>query len=94
MAIRTGILLMINVLSLATVGTAQVETEKLIKSIYALKSYEYGDTGGADTLHIEPGSSRENAWLGDLFLLGLLRTCPAEQLIRIRDLLAGCLVDR
>ena len=53
MTIRTGILLMVSVLSLAPVGTAQVETEKLVKSIDALKSYEYGDTGGVDLRWVE-----------------------------------------
>ncbi len=44
---------MVSVLSVATVGTAQVETEKLIKSIDTLKSYEYGNTGGVDLRWVE-----------------------------------------
>jgi hypothetical protein len=40
-------------MSLKAVGTAAVETEKLVSSIDTLKSYKYGNTGGVDLRWVE-----------------------------------------
>lgn len=53
MQTRTRILLLAIVMGLTAVGTAAVETEKLVNSIDTLKSYKYGNTGGVDLRWVE-----------------------------------------
>lgn len=53
MQMRTKILLLAIVMGLTAVGTAAVETEKLVSSIDTLKSYKYGNTGGVDLRWVE-----------------------------------------
>jgi HEAT repeat protein len=50
---RTKILLLAIVMSLTAIGTAAVETDKLVSSIDTLKSYKYGNTGGVDLRWVE-----------------------------------------
>ncbi|MHC4283531.1 MAG: HEAT repeat domain-containing protein [Planctomycetota bacterium] len=50
---KTRILLLAIVMGLTAVGTAAVETEKLVSSIDTLKSYKYGNTGGVDLRWVE-----------------------------------------
>jgi len=53
MQTRTQILLLAIVMGLTAVGTAAVETEKLVSSIDTLKSYKYGNSGGVDLRWVE-----------------------------------------
>ena len=53
MQMRTKILLLAIVMGLTAIGTAAVETEKLVSSIDTLKSYKYGNTGGVDLRWVE-----------------------------------------
>lgn len=53
MQTRTRTLLLAIVMGLTAVGTAAVETEKLVSSIDTLKSYKYGNTGGVDLRWVE-----------------------------------------
>lgn len=53
MKMRTRILAAVLFMSIAGVGMAQVETEKLADSIGRLKSYTYGNTNGVDLRWVE-----------------------------------------
>jgi HEAT repeat protein len=53
MQLRTRILMVVIVMSLATAGTAAVDTAKLVSSIDTLKSYKYGNAGGVDLRWVE-----------------------------------------
>ncbi len=53
MQTRTRLLLLAIVMGLTAVGTAAIETEKLVGSIDTLKSYKYGNSGGVDLRWVE-----------------------------------------